>query len=619
MSSIAAGNLKANNGGNAARVAPGGVLLTTQGAVIIVVLGAAVVWAFWGFFDRQNRISASGQDWSHAYLVPLISGYLAWQNRREIAATKPRIFWPGLIPLALSIPCYVLFQLGSLSTHMGQGWAMILAVFGLCLLLTGPRMMQLLFLPVCYLVFGVTVAEMVMIKLTFALQAVAAQGGGIVLNLIGVNTDVVGNELNITTKTGEHIPLNIAEACSGMRMVIAFAALSVVVALAGLKHWWQRIALMLLGLPVAVIMNVLRVAVLGVASLSNREFAKGQAHMFIGFVLLVVAFFVFMGIAELLKRTVQEPKVKLPPAPIPFKAGRVEPRMMLRPAFITAFSLLIGTALGITAVLHALGIFLTKKEIQAPGNRSVAMLPVETDNWVLVGPANETMSGEMVEELGTHNYLMRVYQQKNPEPGKPRIAVQLHLAYYTGMIDTVPHVPDRCMTAHGMQPVTLAEELPVTLDRSTWRPDDNPPTGWAGAPVFTGRTGKYSDRPNLRVRLPRGIEDLHMRFSTFDPKADSGSRAGERTVAGYFFMANGGLTPSPEGVRVLAFKLQDDYAYYLKVQTTMAGAIDAAYAAKISGQLISELMPEIARCAPDWVEVESGEYPPDNPHKGKKP
>jgi hypothetical protein len=207
---------------------------------------------------------------------------------------------------------------------------------------------------------------------------------------------------------------------------------------------------------------------------------------------------------------------------------------------------------------------------------------------------------------------MRVYEQKQAEPGKPKAAVQLHLAYYTGMIDTVPHIPDRCFTAHGAQPVTLAEELAVPLDQSTWHPDDRVPPGWTGTPVFTGRTGKYSDRPNLRVRLPKGIEDLHMRFSTF-------VNGNDKTVAGYFFIANGGLTPSPEGVRVLAFKLQDDYAYYLKVQITMSGAFDSASAAKLSGQLLSELLPEIARCAPDWVEVESGEYPPDNPRRaGKK-
>lgn len=589
-----------------------GSLLDTRGLVVILLLTAAVVWTFWGFFYRQNLLSSHGQDWSHAYMVPLISFYLLWQNRREVAATKPQVFWPGLIPLVMSIPCYLLFQLGSLSTHMGEGWSMILAVFGLCLLLTGPRMMQLLFLPVCYLVFGVTVAEMVMIKLTFALQGIAAQGGWTVLNLLGVPTDINGNEIIITSSSGTKLPLNIAEACSGMRMVIAFAALSVVVALASLKHWWQRILLMLLGLPVAVAMNVVRVAVLGIASLYNTQLAKGQAHMFIGFGLLVLAFLLFMGIGALLKKTVHDPAEKLGPPPLVYRASGLNVRSLMRPAFVSALCILVVTAVGRTAVMNQLKIYLHKEAIYAPGKRVVSSIPTETEGWVMVGPSNAVLSEEMVEELGTSNYLMRAYEQKKADPGKPKAVVQLHLAYYTGVIDTVPHVPERCMTAHGMQPVSLAEELPVALDKTTWRIDEGVEKDPQGVPVYTGRTSRYSDRPNLRVRLPRGIEGLRMRFSTFDVGAQS------KSVAGYFFMANGGLTPSPEGVRVLAFKLQDDYAYYLKVQTTVTGNVDAAEAARLSGQLLTELMPDIARCAPDWVEVESGAYPPDNPRKNRK-
>lgn len=592
---------------------PGGAptLLTTQRAFSVILLTAAVVWAFWHFFYTQHLFSSNGQDWSHAYLVPVISGFLIWQNRREIVATKAQIFWPGLIPLVMSVPCYLLFQLGSLATHMGQGWAMILAVFGLTLLLTGPRMMTLLFLPICYLAFGVTVAEMVMIKLTFVLQGIAAQGGWIALNLLGVHTDLSGNTLTVWDKAGHANPLNIAEACSGMRMVIAFAALGVAVALASLKHWWQRIALIQLGLPVAVGMNIVRVAVLGIATLYDPELAKGEAHMFIGFALLVVAFFVFMGIAGLLKRTVHEAPAKKSVSPAAYRAGPLNLRAVMRPAFVTALALLLTVAMGLTSTLKAMGIFLQKQKIEAPGNRRVAAVPTETDHWITVGESNASLSAEFVEELGTSNYLMRTYEQKQTEPGKAKAAINLHLAYYTGMVDTVPHVADRCMTAAGMLPVTLAEELPVPLDRTTWRVDERVPANAAGQLVYTRRTGRYSDAPNLRVRLPRGIDDLRMRFSTFDVGGN------QRSIAGYFFIANGGYTPSPEGVRVLAFKLQDDYAYYLKVQTTVNGNIDSKKAAELTGQLLSELLPEIARCAPDWVEVESGNYPPDNPRKSK--
>jgi hypothetical protein len=213
----------------------------------------------------------------------------------------------------------------------------------------------------------------------------------------------------------------------------------------------------------------------------------------------------------------------------------------------------------------------------------------------------------MVEELGTKNYLSRNYEQKKSEAGKQAARVSLHLAYYTGMIDTVPHVPDRCMTAAGMQPVQLSKVLPVPLDRTGWKPDAEVP---GEGTIYSAPLDElYSEGHDKTVRLPRGIEDLQASFSTFD----LGNQ--ERAVAGYFFIANGGLTPSPEGVRLLAFKLDDDYAYYLKVQTQVVGSVDAAEAARLSGELLSDLLPEIARCAPDWIEVQRGTYPPDNPRK----
>ncbi len=55
----------------------------------------------------------------------------------------------------------------------------------------------------------------------------------------------------------EH-PLNVAEACSGMRMVVAFIALAGAVALLSTREWWKRITLMMLSIPVALLMNVTR-------------------------------------------------------------------------------------------------------------------------------------------------------------------------------------------------------------------------------------------------------------------------------------------------------------------------------------------------------------------------
>jgi exosortase len=595
------------------------------------VLGLLFLGVFHFVLLQQHAISKDSADWSHAYFVPVISLYMLWRNREALVGVRPGLFWPGLVPLVMSLPCYALFQV-FYSNHMGQGFSLILGLFGLLLLLLGPGVMQVLFLPLAFLVFGFTISERVMIDITFKLQGIAAHGGYVVLNAIGITTDLQGHTLEVVNpSTGEKIPLNIAEACSGMRMVIAFAALGVAVALIELKGWWQRLALIMAGLPVALAMNIVRVAVLGVASLSNPEYARGEAHMFIGFLMLGLAFVIFMGIAWALNKVVSEGEPEGAPSAgkgakgaKPAKAAKAAPKpawalpavtwaTLRSPGFVAASCVLLAGAVGLNGAIVSMRVHLRKLEVQAPDNRQVSAVPRETASWIAVG-LDQQMPAEMIEELGTSNYLSRRYVRKGASKNDSPVALELHLAYYTGMIDTVPHVPERCMTGAGFLMTETAQTLPVALDRGAWRVDDDAskvatqadPDGTART-IYFARTGANSDRPNTRVRLPRGIEDLQMRFSSF------AGPAGGKAHAAYFFMANGGLSASADGVRLLAFRLEERYAYYLKVQVGSSQVESPEALAREAASLLGELLPEIARCAPDWIEVQRGTYPADNP------
>lgn len=296
--------------------APGVAGLSPQAWAKGLLLFAAFAWTFYVFFKRQALHSADAmEDWGHAFVVPLISAWAIWQNRAELTARRASTFWPGLLPLILGIVCYFFFIVG-FPNHMFMGFSMILTLAGLCLLLLGPRVFQVIFLPIAYLVFAVSISEQVIIKITFALQQIAAQGAWLVLRLISaLGADFVvfidGNTLTVGGKA-----LNVAEACSGMRMVVAFMALAGAVGLLTTKVWWQRVALMLLAIPVAVFNNILRVAVLGLLSMWKSDLAAGDAHMVIGTVLLVLGLGMFMGIQWVLSRIVRDP-----PSPAAVKAS----------------------------------------------------------------------------------------------------------------------------------------------------------------------------------------------------------------------------------------------------------------------------------------------------------
>ncbi|MBL0927608.1 MAG: exosortase/archaeosortase family protein [Phycisphaerales bacterium] len=208
--------------------------------------------------------------------------------------------------MLLGLVCYAYFVL-VYSNHMFQGLSMILTLGGVVVLVLGVRSLEVLAFPVAYLVFAVTISEQVMNTITWRLQELAASGAYVLLSMLGVETTIRGNVLEVYDGSVWH-PLNVAEACSGMRTVVAFLALSVAVAFLGSRHWWQRVALVLLGVPVALLMNVIRVAVLGGLSLWNPELAAGDAHGFIGTLLLFPAFLLFMGCAWAMNQVFVEPE-----------------------------------------------------------------------------------------------------------------------------------------------------------------------------------------------------------------------------------------------------------------------------------------------------------------------
>jgi exosortase len=209
------------------------------------------------------------------------------------------------VPLSLGVACYFYFVLG-VPNHMLQGASVLLTLAGLCLLLLGTRVFEIIFLPLSYLAFGVTLADQVMTKMTFPLQLIATKGAWLILKVISLPgtwfiVEARGNVLEIT-HNGVTNPLNVAEACSGMRMVVAFVALASAVAILSSPQWWQRAALVILAVPVAVLMNVVRVAVLALASLLNVDLAAGNAHMVIGTILLVPGLGLFLLVDKALKK-----------------------------------------------------------------------------------------------------------------------------------------------------------------------------------------------------------------------------------------------------------------------------------------------------------------------------
>jgi exosortase len=273
------------------------------GSLLLLV----TVVVFWALLRSQFEFAIRfPSDWGHTLIVPLLSGWLVMRDRATLEAMQPfKPSWVGLLAAVAGLSFYLVSLVGpSWFTvhHNARQLGFGLYLFGTALLLFGWRPMRVLFFPLAYLViFGFTYTDRIIGYFTQQLQDISAYGGYVMLVVIGLDVEIQGNTIYV----GEGA-LNIAEACSGMRMLVAFMALGTLMAYIGLKAWWQRALLIALGVPVAVFVNMLRVATLGILSLWDTGLAGGQFHAFVGFVWLVPAFLVFLGLMAIVQRLVVE-------------------------------------------------------------------------------------------------------------------------------------------------------------------------------------------------------------------------------------------------------------------------------------------------------------------------
>ena len=270
----------------------------TAGVLVVLIIGV-----FWEWILHQVEWAIrEPSDWGHTLIIPLVSGYFVWTKRELILAKPLHPSWWGLAIMILGIAWYMICNLGpaALAHHNIRASGFGITLIGMGLLLLGWAAMKYVWFPLFYmLAFFQTVSERLMHIVTYRMQDISAKGAYVFLNLIGIETDLSGNVLTIF-KDGNPMQLNVAEACSGMRMLVAFLALGVAMAYLSLPKLWQQIMLVALGIPISIFVNVLRVASLGILGMFDQNFMSGEFHHMIGLVWLLPAFFSYLAVLWIL-------------------------------------------------------------------------------------------------------------------------------------------------------------------------------------------------------------------------------------------------------------------------------------------------------------------------------
>lgn len=266
----------------------GGALAIAAGAVLLMLAGDAV---------HMATIWWTSSTFNHCLLIVPIIAWLVAQRAPVLAGIVP-VVWPaGLLLVGAGSLSWMLGDAGgvSLFRHLG----LIVALQGAVVTLLGRDVARALAFPLFYALFLVPAGE----EFVPALQDITARMSMALLGLVGIPAHLEG--VFITTPGGY---FEVAEACSGVKFLVAMFALGVLVAHLGFRSWHRRLAFVAAALVVPVLANGVRAfATIWVAAETSNEAAGGFDHIVYGWFFFGIVIAVLMaGAWRFFDRSVDE-------------------------------------------------------------------------------------------------------------------------------------------------------------------------------------------------------------------------------------------------------------------------------------------------------------------------
>jgi len=271
------------------------LFLPSPSVILAAVVVAALCWAYWLILPGLVAQWWREPEYSHAFLIPLISGYLAWSRRDALARV---VIKPGYWGLALMAGALLLYVTGKVGADLFlQRVSLVLMVTGGLLYVAGGPVLSALMFPLAFLLLMIPLPGIVFNSIAFPLQLLAAQVSSVALEAVGVPVFREGNVMHLAAAS-----LDVEEACSGIRSLMSLVALGVLYSHLALSNWTPRILLMLLVAPVAIAANVLRVFVTGLlAHYVSVDTALGVFHLAGGWSVFLLAGALLLGASRLMR------------------------------------------------------------------------------------------------------------------------------------------------------------------------------------------------------------------------------------------------------------------------------------------------------------------------------
>jgi len=236
-------------------------------------------------------------DYSHGFLVPLLSAYLIWQRRDKLRVLPQHPSWWGMVVVLMALGLLLLGTLGA-ELFLAR-FSLVCTIGGLIVYFCGWPVLRALTFPMVFLLFAIPIPVIVYNEVVFPLQFIASRFATSALEML--NLFPIMREGNVLILPG--MTLEVVEACSGIRSLMSLLALA-----AGFGYLMERSiaarwVLFLAMVPLAIISNGTRVMITAImAKYLGPRAAEGFMHEFSGWVIFVVATVLFLGFYSLMTK-----------------------------------------------------------------------------------------------------------------------------------------------------------------------------------------------------------------------------------------------------------------------------------------------------------------------------
>ncbi|OHB29904.1 MAG: exosortase [Desulfuromonadaceae bacterium GWC2_58_13] len=235
-------------------------------------------------------------NYSHGFLVPLISGYFVWQKWPELKRLSVQPSHFGLLVIVGSLLMLVFGFAGTEYFTMRSSLVFLLA--GIVLYWYGWTVSGHLALPIGFLLFMVPLPYIVYDALAFPLKLLVAKYSVVALKLMGIAVMREGNIIMFPQTV-----LEVADACSGLRSLVSLLALAVAFAFLSQKSNVKRVIMVLAAVPIAIATNMFRVIATGfLAQYYGAAAAEGFFHEFAGMAVFALAMLLLFLLGAVLRK-----------------------------------------------------------------------------------------------------------------------------------------------------------------------------------------------------------------------------------------------------------------------------------------------------------------------------